>query len=131
MTNYRVDTLELGTFTTESGETINNLKLRYEHVGYKGQPLVVVCHALTGNHLTYGTDEKHGWWREIIDGGYIPRHDYQFLTFNVIGSPFGSSSKLNDPNFPQHLTLRDIVKAIEKGIKALDFDKINILIGAV
>ena len=35
MTNYRVDTLELGTFTTESGETINNLKLRYEHVGYK------------------------------------------------------------------------------------------------
>ena len=65
MTNYRVDTLELGTFTTESGETINNLKLRYEHVGYKGQPLVVVCHALTGNHLTYGTDEKHGWWREI------------------------------------------------------------------
>ena len=53
---------------------------------------------------------KHGWWREIIDGGYIPRHDYQFLTFNVIGSPFGSSSKLNDPNFPQHLTLRDIVK---------------------
>ncbi|WP_145424144.1 alpha/beta fold hydrolase, partial [Staphylococcus hominis] len=30
----------------------------------------------------------------------------------------------------QHLTLRDIVKAIEKGIKALDFDKINILIGA-
>ena len=51
-----VDTLELGTFTTE-WRTINNLKLRYEHVGYKGQPLVVVCHALTGNHLTYGTDE--------------------------------------------------------------------------
>ena len=122
--------VRIRTFTTESGETINNLKLRYEHVGYKGQPLVVVCHALTGNHLTYGTDEKHGWWREIIDGGYIPRHDYQFLTFNVIGSPFGSSSKLNDPNFPQHLTLRDIVKAIEKGIKALGFEKINILIGA-
>ena len=50
MTNYKVDTLELGTFTTESGETIDNLKLRYEHVGYPGQPLAVVCHALTGNH---------------------------------------------------------------------------------
>lgn len=57
MTNYTVDTLHLGAFTTESGETIENLKLRYEHVGYSGQPLVVVCHALTGNHLTYGTDE--------------------------------------------------------------------------
>jgi homoserine O-acetyltransferase len=33
-----------------------------------------------------------GWWREIIDGGYMPIHDYQFLTFNVIGSPYGSSS---------------------------------------
>ncbi|OHO72631.1 homoserine acetyltransferase [Staphylococcus sp. HMSC036D05] len=129
MTNYKVDTLELGTFTTESGETIDNLKLRYEHVGYPGQPLAVVCHALTGNHLTYGTDDHHGWWREIIDGGYIPLHDYQFLTFNVIGSPFGSSSMLNDPNFPEHLTLRDIVKAIEKGIQALGFKKINILIG--
>ncbi len=39
---------------------------------------------------------------EIIDGGYIPIHDYQFLTFDVIGSPFGSSSPLNDPHFPKN-----------------------------
>ena len=114
MSNYTVDTLELGQFTTESGETIQNLKLKYEHVGYPGQPLALVCHALTGNHLTYGTDEHPGWWREIIDGGYMPINDYQFLTFNVIGSPFGSSSKHNDPHFPDHLTLRDIVRALEK-----------------
>ncbi|WP_436855479.1 homoserine O-acetyltransferase MetX [Staphylococcus caeli] len=129
MTNYTVDTLELGPFTTESGEHISNLKLRYEHVGLKGQPLVVVCHALTGNHLTYGTDEQPGWWREIIDGGYMPIHDYQFLTFNVIGSPYGSSSALNDKDFPQTLTLRDIVHAIELGIETLGFEKIHILIG--
>ena len=129
MTNYTVDTLELGSFTTESGETINNLKLRYEHVGYAGQPLVLVCHALTGDHLTYGTDAEPGWWREIIDGGYMPVHDYQFLTFNVIGSPYGSSSALNDPNFPQKLTLRDLVRAIEKGLEALDYSRINIVIG--
>lgn len=129
MTNYTVETLNLGPFTTESGEMIDNLQLRYEHVGYAGQPLVVVCHALTGNHLTYGTDDEPGWWREIIDGGYMPIYDYQFLTFNVIGSPFGSSSPLTNPNFPKHLTLRDIVKAIELGIHALGFNKINILIG--
>lgn len=129
MTNYTVDTLELGPFTTESGETITNLKLRYEHVGFQGQPLVVVCHALTGNHLTYGTNEDPGWWREIIDGGYMPIHDYQFLTFNVIGSPYGSSSALNDVDFPKQLTLRDIVKAIELGIETLGYRKINILIG--
>ena len=86
------------------------------------------CHALTGNHLT-GTDEHPGWWREIIDGGYMPIYDYQFLTFNVIGSPFGSSSPLNDAHFPKTITLRDIVKAIELGIKALGFTKIDILIG--
>lgn len=129
MTNYTVDTLELGPFTTESGETINNLKLRYEHVGYKGQPLVVVCHALTGNHLTYGTEDDPGWWREIIDGGYMPVNDYQFLTFNVIGSPFGSSSALIDEDFPKSVTLRDIVRAIEVGIEALGYNQIDILIG--
>ncbi|MDK9869666.1 homoserine O-acetyltransferase MetX [Staphylococcus equorum] len=129
MTNYTVDTLELGPFTTESGETISNLKLRYEHVGLKGQPLVVVCHALTGNHLTYGTSEQPGWWRGIIDGGYMPINDYQFLTFNVIGSPFGSSSALTDEDFPEQLTLRDIVRAIELGIEHLGFERINILIG--
>ena len=129
MTNYTVDTLELGPFTTESGETINNLKLRYEHVGYKGQPLVVVCHALTGNHLTYGTEDDPGWWREIIDGGYMPVNDYQFLTFNVIGSPFGSSSALIDEDFPKAVTLRDIVRAIEVGIEALGYSRIDILIG--
>lgn len=129
MTNYTVDTLELGPFTTESGEFISNLKLRYEHVGLKGQPLVVVCHALTGNHLTYGTNENPGWWRGIIDGGYMPVNDYQFLTFNVIGSPYGSSSALTDVNFPESLTLRDIVRAIELGIETLGFERINILIG--
>ena len=30
---------------------------------------------------------------------------------------------------PEHLTLRDIVRAIELGIQALEFKKINILIG--
>ena len=119
MTNYRVDTLELGTFTTESGETINNLKLRYEHVGYKGQPLVVVCHALTGNHLTYGTDEKHGWWREIIDGGYIPRHDYQFLTFNVIGSPLVQVPNLMTLIFHSILHYEILLRRLKKESKHL------------
>ena len=38
MTNYTVNTLELGEFITESGETIDHLRLRYEHVGLPGQP---------------------------------------------------------------------------------------------
>lgn len=130
LTHYTVDTLHLGEFKTESGEMIQDLKLRYEHVGYRGQPLVLVCHALTGNHLTYGTEDNPGWWREIIDGGYMPLHDYQFLTFNVIGSPFGSSSRLTDSQFPSRLTIRDIVRAIELGLQALQFETIEVLIGA-
>ena len=61
-------------------EVIDNLRLRYEHVGYHGQPLVVVCHALTGNHLTYGTDDYPGWWREIIDGDIYP---FTIINFNI------------------------------------------------
>lgn len=129
MLNYEVGTLELGTFVTESNETIENLQLQYEYVGNKGQPLVVVCHALTGNHLTYGTDEHPGWWREIIDGGYLPIGDYQFLTFNVPGSPFGSSSKRTDAEFPEQFTLRDIARAITRGIQSFNFNTIDVLIG--
>ncbi len=51
------------------------------------------------------------------------------MTFNVIGSPYGSSSALTDANFPKSLTLRDIVRAIELGIETLGFERINILIG--
>ncbi len=72
MTNYTVDTLNLGNLLQNLGKSSDNLRLRYEHVGYHGQPLVVVCHALTGNHLTYGTDDYPGWWREIIDGDIYP-----------------------------------------------------------
>ncbi|PXA58286.1 alpha/beta fold hydrolase, partial [Staphylococcus pseudintermedius] len=34
-----------------------------------------------------------------------------------------------DPHFPKKLKLRDIVRANERGIQALGYDKINILIG--
>lgn len=121
--------VDLGHFEAESGEVIDNLKLQYEYVGYKGQPLVVVCHALTGNHLTYGDDEHAGWWREIIDGGYLSINDYQFITFNVIGSPYGSSSRLNTPNFPEHLTMRDVARANILGLKQFGYEKIDVLIG--
>lgn len=36
---------------------------------------------------------------------------------------------MNDAQFPKKLTLRDIVRANELGIRALGYDKINILIG--
>lgn len=121
--------VELGHFETESGEVIDNLKLQYEYVGHKGQPLVVVCHALTGNHLTYGDDENPGWWREIIDGGYLSINDYQFITFNVIGSPYGSSSRLNTPDFPERLSMRDISKANILALKHFGYEKIDVLIG--
>lgn len=121
--------VELGQFITESGEIIENLKLQYEHVGFKGQPLVVVCHALTGNHLTYGDDDKPGWWREIIDGGYLSINDYQFITFNVIGSPFGSSSRVNTKDFPKNLTMRDVTKANILALKKIGYQKIDVLIG--
>lgn len=129
MISRETGSVELGRFETESGEVIDNLKLQYEHVGYKGQPLVVICHALTGNHLTYGDDEHPGWWREIIDGGYLSINDYQFITFNVIGSPFGSSSKLNTPHFPDTLTMRDVTKANILALKHFGYEKIDVLIG--
>ena len=46
MTNYTVNTLELGEFITESGETIDHLRLRYEHVGLVNPLSLFVMHLL-------------------------------------------------------------------------------------
>ena len=41
MISRETGSVELGRFETESGEVIDNLKLQYEHVGYKGNRLLL------------------------------------------------------------------------------------------
>jgi len=78
--------INIGPLQLTSGHTLDEVVLRYERVGPKDGPVILVCHALTGNHLTVGTKTHPGWWSSLInDGKYIDTQTYQVITFNVLG----------------------------------------------
>ena len=59
-------------FRSERGESYPEVVLSYEVAGppLGSAPLVLVCHALTGNSTVTGDE---GWWNKLISegGGYL------------------------------------------------------------
>ncbi|MDV2581939.1 homoserine O-acetyltransferase MetX [Alkalibacillus haloalkaliphilus] len=125
-------------FTLESGFTFKEVELVYERAGNKEGPVILVCHALTGNHKTVGTDEDPGWWRGLIhEGGYVDLNHYQVITFNVLGGCDGSTGpKSIDPQtdepfgatFP-NVTVRDLVEVQFLALKKLGVNHLRAVIG--
>jgi homoserine O-acetyltransferase/O-succinyltransferase len=133
-----VRTVSIGALQLESGETLNQVVLAYEWVGQAEAPTILVCHALTGNHLTVGTKDKPGWWHGLIgEGHYVDTAQYQIITFNVLGGCNGSTGPTsNNPNtgkpyradFPR-ITIRDMVNAQYLALKKLGINKLHTIIG--
>ncbi|QBP40270.1 homoserine O-acetyltransferase [Paenisporosarcina antarctica] len=133
----REDTVHLDSITLESGKVLNNVSLRYERVGNKDLPVVLICHALTGNHVTVGTSEEPGWWNGFI--GYdapVDLNHYQVITFNILGGCGGSTgpaSPLNEElnyrlTFP-FVSVRDMVTAQHQALEKLGINKVRAVIG--
>ncbi|WP_347862102.1 homoserine O-acetyltransferase [Salimicrobium sp. PL1-032A] len=130
--------ISIGAFTCESGETLPEVILAYEHSGNTDAPLLLICHALTGNQFTVGTDEEPGWWSGLIgEGGLISEEDYQTITFNVLGGCHGSTGPAStNPetgetyrlNFPT-ITIRDMVQAQKRALEILGIHHIHAVIG--
>lgn len=103
------ETVSLGDFTFECGETIPELRIAYEaHGSFTGDNAVLVCHALTGSaHVAAGrgrreaddlTDgpalggQARAWWDDIVGPGKaIDTTKYYVVCANVPGSCYGSS----------------------------------------
>ncbi|MDY0407962.1 homoserine O-acetyltransferase [Virgibacillus soli] len=129
--------IEIGSLRLTSGKILKKVKLRYELVGPPAAPVILVCHALTGNHLTVGSKEEPGWWSGLIgEQNYIDTNKFRILTFNVLGGCNGSTgpSSINPATnemyrmtFPV-ITVKDIVKAQYKALQKL---RINHLAGVV
>ncbi|GGA63513.1 homoserine O-acetyltransferase [Ornithinibacillus halotolerans] len=138
--NYitEVNDINIGPLQLESGATIPSVSLRYERVGPVGAPVVLICHALTGNHVTIGNNEEPGWWSGLIGHRLaIDTTKYQVITFNVLGGCNGSTGPLsinpnnNRPygkNFP-NITIRDIVHAQYLALKRLQVDEVFAVVG--
>ncbi|GAA0450822.1 homoserine O-acetyltransferase MetX [Alkalibacillus silvisoli] len=125
-------------FTLESGYILDEVELVFERAGLEQSPVILVCHALTGNHCTVGTEDEPGWWRGLINqGGYIDVDEYQVLTFNVLGGCDGSSGpksinsntgNMYGVDFPQ-ITIRDLVEIQYLALKKLGINHLHAVIG--
>lgn len=120
--------VSIGPLTLESGEILPEAELAYERCGKNGGPVIIVCHALTGDQFAVGTEENPGWWSGLIGPGKaVDTEVFQVITFNVLGGCSGSTGPLSlNPEtgkpyrgtFPA-LTITDMVRAEYAALKKL------------
>jgi homoserine O-acetyltransferase len=129
--------VQLGAFTTELGITIPNVRIAYERVGPITAPVIIVCHALTGNQYSVGTSESPGWWAGLIGvGKHIDTTRWQVITMNVLGGCNGSTGPLSlnpegkpyKSSFP-FVTVRDIVKSQFLALRSMGVHQVQAIIG--
>ncbi|WP_047980578.1 homoserine O-acetyltransferase MetX [Ornithinibacillus contaminans] len=133
-----VDHVTIGPLPLESGEVLPQVTLTYERVGPSSAPVILVCHALTGNHRTVGTPSNPGWWSGLIGNRKtIDTSEFQVITFNVLGGCNGSTGPssispiTNQPyrlSFP-NITIRDMVHAQFFALQKLQIHKLHTIIG--
>ncbi|MFC7059106.1 alpha/beta fold hydrolase [Halovenus salina] len=152
MTQVTAETVSLGEFTFECGETIPDLQIAYEAYGeFDGENAVLVCHALTGsqNVAELGDTESGqdgqaaAWWHEIVGPGKaIDTDDYYVVCANVPGSCYGSSGPASPapegrgagdhgrwgPAFPA-VTVGDWTRAQRRLLDVLGVDRLRAVVG--
>lgn len=55
-----IGNISYGPLLLTSVEIIDEITLQYERIGPIIAPVILVCHVLTGNHITVGTNESSG-----------------------------------------------------------------------
>ncbi len=131
-------TVSIGSLTLESAQTIEHVELAYERLGDINAPVILVCHALTGDQYAVGTEQNPGWWAGMIGPGKpVDTTVFQVITFNVLGGCHGStgplsvnpaSGNLYRKDFPA-LTIRDMVNAEYHALKKLGIKHLAGVIG--
>lgn len=130
--------VRIGNFQLESREWLQDVELSYELCGPIDAPVVLVCHALTGDQYTVGTEESPGWWSGLIGPGkYIDSRAFRIITFNVLGGCSGSTGPLSIHAFTGEsyrntyptITVRDMVHAERKALLELGITHLHAVIG--
>lgn len=138
MTIVKTGIVEIGNMTLESGVVLENVQLAYERKGSLDRPNVLVCHALTGSHMTVGTDDNPGWWSGLIgQGKSIDTNELSVISFNALGGSNGSTGPLAvNPatgevyrNLFPEVTIRDMVHAERRALTVLGVNRLRAVIG--
>ena len=113
-------------FRSERGESYPEVVLSYEVAGppLGAAPLVLVCHALTGNSTVTGDE---GWWNKLIseEGAILPTH-YTILSFNIPGNAYDG----READDPEAFELRDVARLFLLSLEALGVKEVYAIIGA-
>lgn len=119
--------VEINGFTTSTGAFYPSLRLSYEVFGRplgSPAPVVMVCHALTGNSNVCGQD---GWWDGLISPANVVDTDkYCVLCFNIPGN--GYDGFLLGDRYTD-FTARDIARLFVEGAKKLGVGRLHTMIG--
>jgi homoserine O-acetyltransferase/O-succinyltransferase len=142
MTAHEAETVRLGEFTFECGESLSELEIAYEAYGeFDGDNAVLVCHALTGSQQVAARsprDQATGWWSDVVGPGKaIDTGRYYVVCANVPGSCYGSSGPPSeDPetgeplgtNFPP-VTVADWTRAQRRLLDHLGVGRLHAVVG--
>lgn len=116
----------LSDFTNWRGESIPSITLTYQVEGPSlgSAPIVLVCHALTGNSAVSGPE---GWWAKLIGPGQtIGTAHYTILSIDIPGNEYAGSAPLDDPRL---LNVKDVARLWLLVLRELRVDHLYALIG--
>lgn len=135
---------QIGALTTETGETIDHVRIAYESFGTLNEQrdnAILVFHALTGDsHLAGPAGPGHptdGWWSEMVGPGLaLDTEKYFIIAPNVLGGCQGSTGPASlhtdglewASRFP-YLTIRDQVNAAAAFADAIGISSFFAVIG--
>ncbi|WP_033541664.1 homoserine O-acetyltransferase MetX [Planococcus sp. CAU13] len=133
-----MQTVGIGDLELESGTVLRQVELAYERSGNPEGPMILICHALTGDQYAVGNAERPGWWSGLAGPGKVVDTEmFQIISFNVLGGCNGSTGPLSiDPetgspyrsDFPL-LTIRDMVRAEYKALLKLGINGVQAVLG--
>lgn len=133
-----MNNVSIGPLTTESGTLLLGTELVYERTGNPEGPVVLLCHALSGDARAVGNEAAPGWWAGLAGPGKaVDTEVFGVISFNVLGGSDGSTGpasinpETGEPyrtSFPE-LTIRDMVRAERAALRELGIDHLAAVIG--
>lgn len=120
-----LEKIQLPTYRSEKG-VISDVILSYQIAGpaIGTAPIVMVCHALTGNSSVAG---PNGWWAQLIgeDQAIDTRH-YSILCFDIPGNGYSGEPESE----PDRFGLKDVARLFLRGLESLGIHHLHAIIGA-
>jgi len=123
--------VSLGPFATESGFAFPSVEVAYQEWGPVGAPVVLVCHALSGD------SNAVSWWSRLVGPGRaVDTEKYRVICTNVLGGCQGTTGPASldtdgkrwGSRFPL-VTIGDMVAVQRRLLAKLGIEKLHAVMG--